>query len=88
MREWPVQVGDLFLLCSDGLTTMLSDPEILERLRASSRMEEICGRLVRDANARGGFDNISVVLLRIESDSDVYSDEKPPPASIERRAGT
>ena len=76
VREWPVQVGDLFLLCSDGLTTMLSDPEILERLRSSSRMEELCGRLVRDANARGGFDNISVVLLRIESDADVDSDEE------------
>lgn len=69
-------MGDLFLLCSDGLTTMLSDPEILERLRSSSRMEELCGRLVRDANARGGFDNISVVLLRIESDADVDSDEE------------
>ena len=76
VREWPVEVGDLFLLCSDGLTTMLSDPEILERLRSSARMEEICGRLVRDANARGGFDNISVVLLRIESDKDWDSDEE------------
>ena len=46
------------------------------RLRSSSRMEELCGRLVRDANARGGFDNISVVLLRIESDADVDSDEE------------
>ncbi len=76
VREWPVQVGDLFLLCSDGLTTMLSDPEILERLRGGARMEEICGRLVRDANARGGFDNISVLLLRIESDADPDSDEE------------
>ena len=75
VREWPVQIGDLFLLCSDGLTTMLSDPEIFERLRAGARMEEICGRLVRDANARGGFDNISVLLLRIESDADPDSDE-------------
>ena len=76
VREWPVQVGDLFLLCSDGLTTMLSDPEILERLRPGARMEEICSRLVRDANARGGFDNISVVLLRIEADSDAFNDEE------------
>ncbi|MBP9823362.1 MAG: Stp1/IreP family PP2C-type Ser/Thr phosphatase [Thermoanaerobaculia bacterium] len=76
VREWPVQVGDLFLLCSDGLTTMLSDPEILERLRPGARMEEICSRLVRDANARGGFDNISVVLLRIEADRDAFNDEE------------
>ena len=37
---------------------------------AASRLEEACGRLVRDANARGGFDNISVVLLRVEEDVD------------------
>ena len=39
-------------------------------------MEEICSRLVRDANARGGFDNISVVLLRIEADRDAFNDEE------------
>lgn len=66
VREWPAEPGDLFLLCSDGLTTMLSDAEILERLGSTRRLEEACSRLVRDANARGGFDNISVVLLRIE----------------------
>ena len=49
---------------------MLSDAEIHERLRSASRLEEACGRLVRDANARGGFDNISVVLLRVEEDVD------------------
>jgi serine/threonine protein phosphatase PrpC len=49
---------------------MLSDSEILERLRSVNRLEEACGRLVRDANARGGFDNVSVVLLRIEDDPD------------------
>lgn len=74
VRDWPVENGDLFLLCSDGLTTMLSDAEILERLRSANRLEEACGRLVRDANARGGFDNISVVLLRIERD-DIDDDE-------------
>ncbi|MGE4190530.1 MAG: Stp1/IreP family PP2C-type Ser/Thr phosphatase [Thermoanaerobaculia bacterium] len=67
-RDWTVEPGDLYLLCSDGLTTMLSDAEILERLRSTTRLEEACSRLVRDANARGGFDNISVVLLRIEAD--------------------
>jgi protein phosphatase len=75
VREWPVENGDLFLLCSDGLTTMLSDAEILERLRSAKRLEEACGRLVRDANARGGFDNVSVVLLRIESEDETEDDE-------------
>ncbi len=76
VREWKVLPGDLYMLCSDGLTTMLSDAEILERLRAPGRLEELCARLVRDANARGGFDNISVVLLRIEQDGE-GDDEVP-----------
>lgn len=77
VREWPVEDGDLFLLCSDGLTTMLTDDEIVSRLRSGDRLEEIGGRLVRDANARGGYDNVSVVLVRIEprdADADAEDD--------------
>jgi PPM family protein phosphatase len=68
--EWPVEDGDLFLLCSDGLTTMLTDDEILARLRAPGKLEEVCGRLVRDANSRGGYDNVSVVLVKVEAGED------------------
>ncbi len=66
VQEYPVELGDLFLLCSDGLTTMLTDDEILSRLDAEGSLEESCSRLVRDANSRGGYDNVSVVLVRIE----------------------
>jgi len=66
VQEWPVEPGDLFLLCSDGLTTMLTDDEILARVRNNGSLEEMCGRLVRDANSRGGYDNVSVVLMRAE----------------------
>jgi serine/threonine protein phosphatase PrpC len=76
VREWRIRPGDLFLLCSDGLTTMLSDHDILERLRSSSQLEEVCGRLVRDANTRGGYDNVSVVLVRVEeAESDEEDDD-------------
>lgn len=66
--EIDVQPEDLYLLCSDGLTTMLRDEEILDVLRRVGDMsvEEICSRLVSDANARGGLDNITVVLLAVE----------------------
>ena len=74
VREWPVEEGDLFLLCSDGLTTMLTDDEILSRVRSEERPEEICGRLVRDANARGGYDNVSVVLVRMEPNEGASED--------------
>ncbi|MEM9554776.1 MAG: Stp1/IreP family PP2C-type Ser/Thr phosphatase [Acidobacteriota bacterium] len=62
---------DLFLLCSDGLTAMLSDQEIHQRLVASDSLEAICKRLIADANARGGFDNVTVVLLRVLDDEDL-----------------
>jgi protein phosphatase len=81
VREWKVAPGDLFLLCSDGLTTMLNDHEILDRLKAATRLEDQCSRLVRDANSRGGYDNVSVVLVRIEvgprsEDADEPDDEE------------
>ena len=63
--ETQAQPGDLFLLCSDGLTTMLNDEEIHERLVTSDSLEDTCRRLIQDANARGGFDNITVVLLQV-----------------------
>lgn len=66
VREVEVKPGDLYLLCSDGLTTMLADRDIKERLGRGGTLEEICRRLVSDANARGGFDNVTVVLLRVE----------------------
>ncbi len=57
--------GDIVLLCSDGLTNMLEDPAILEIVaRNDEHLEKTCDALVESANARGGRDNISVLLLR------------------------
>jgi protein phosphatase len=57
--------GDVVLLCSDGLTNMLDDQAILEILaRDDDHLEKTCDELVDGANARGGRDNISVLLLR------------------------
>jgi serine/threonine protein phosphatase PrpC len=75
VREWRTEPGDLFLLCSDGLTTMLTDAEILERLKSADRLEDVCGRLVQDANSRGGYDNVSVVLIRVDEPDDGGADE-------------
>ena len=66
VKEIDVEPGDVFILCSDGLTTMLSDPEIERRLREGGSLEEACRSLVHDANAKGGLDNITVVLARVE----------------------
>ena len=58
--------GDKILLCSDGLTNMVEDEEILEIVRKSSSIEEAASTLVDTANKNGGKDNISVVLAEIE----------------------
>lgn len=54
--------GDIILLCSDGLTNMVEDPEILRIVRKSSSLKEAAQKLVNEANKNGGKDNISVVL--------------------------
>jgi protein phosphatase len=60
-----LQAGDLVLLCSDGLNTMLGDKRISDLLAApSENLEEICKRLVAAANEAGGEDNITVVVLQ------------------------
>jgi len=59
--------GDTVLLCSDGLTNMLEDDAILEIIsRYDGHLAKTCDQLVDTANARGGRDNISAILLRYE----------------------
>jgi PPM family protein phosphatase len=66
VRELEVRPGDVYLLCSDGLTGMLSDADIRDRLALKGGLHEICRKLVNDSNARGGIDNVTVVVLAIE----------------------
>ncbi|HXK12189.1 MAG TPA: Stp1/IreP family PP2C-type Ser/Thr phosphatase [Vicinamibacteria bacterium] len=59
--------GDVLLLCSDGLTTMVSDEEIARIIgEAEGDVARAATALVAEANERGGEDNITVVLLRFE----------------------
>jgi len=62
-----IEPGDLFLLCSDGLTRELSDALIESLLRVGAPLEEICTRLVAAANQAGGHDNITCLLVRADS---------------------
>jgi protein phosphatase len=62
------QIGDVYLLCSDGLSDMLSKQEIGEILsHTASDLELTCEALVARANKNGGSDNISVVLIAVQS---------------------
>ena len=59
------QPGDMLLLCSDGLTTMVADRHIAALLRHSGTdLQAACTALVAHANAQGGEDNISVILAQ------------------------
>lgn len=62
-----VENDDVFLLCSDGLTTMVSDDGIADLLGAGGTLAERASALVDAANAAGGRDNITVLLFRVES---------------------
>src|SRR3954466_6974498 len=57
--------GDVYLLCSDGRTTMVKEARIAEILSATDDLDEAVDRLVADANAAGGRDNITVSALRL-----------------------
>ena len=63
--------GDVFLLCSDGLTSMISDEEVGSIVRSAESLDAAADALVRAANQSGGKDNITVVLFRLgASDGD------------------
>jgi PPM family protein phosphatase len=64
-----VEPGDLFLLCSDGLTTMVPEEDILRIAQEADNLDEAARTLVRAANSGGGEDNITVVLFRVEGDT-------------------
>ena len=56
---------DIYMLCSDGLTKMLSDEMIAQVLRTEEDLKAAVERLILFANSRGGKDNITVVLVRV-----------------------
>jgi serine/threonine protein phosphatase PrpC len=63
---YPVKDGDILLLCSDGLTSMVPEDKIADVLESSSSLRDAATRLIGEANAAGGRDNITVVLTRLE----------------------
>jgi PPM family protein phosphatase len=77
----PAQGGDVFLICSDGLTTMLDDEKIAHVLGRATSLQNGVKALVDEANRAGGRDNITVVAFRLE---DVAA---PDPANPGARPG-
>jgi PPM family protein phosphatase len=67
VREEPTRPGDLVLLCSDGLNTMIEDGEIEDILQRQRDLAAAAHELVLEANRRGGVDNVTVVLQRVRA---------------------
>src|SRR3954470_1356198 len=72
---FPARDGDIYLLCSDGLTTMVSDDEIRQILVESRTLRSAVNKLVEAANRGGGRDNITAVAFRL-ADADAKEGEE------------
>ena len=72
--------GDIYVLCSDGLSGMIADEDIKEIASSTPDIRDACRRLIQRANERGGEDNITAVLIKIEEladDATAATDAKP-----------
>ena len=63
LNTYPLVLGDQLLLCTDGLTNMVTDSEIQKVLLSERPTAEKCDRLIEMANAAGGLDNITVLII-------------------------
>ena len=69
MDEVEVFPRDILLMCSDGLTRMVTEPEIAGTLQAETTLNAAAERLIALANENGGIDNITVIVVRFEDDA-------------------
>ena len=67
---YPARAGDVYLICSDGLTTMVPEDGVAAILRSRSSLRQAAVELVRAANEAGGRDNITVVLFKLAGDGE------------------
>jgi PPM family protein phosphatase len=70
LHSHQVRNGDVFLICSDGLTSMVREERLRQILVGSKSLDAAADALIEEANRRGGRDNITVVMFRLASDAD------------------
>jgi PPM family protein phosphatase len=71
------RTGDVYMLCSDGLTDMVADEEIVRILHERKTLERAAKELVRQANRRGGDDNVTVILFTVEEGASGIEETAP-----------
>lgn len=72
-------VGDIYMLCSDGLSGMVTDEALLEIMTKDTEPGELCRRLVEQANQNGGEDNVTAVVMCLVADDGTEADEEEEP---------
>lgn len=97
IRTEKVRAGDMFLLCSDGLSGMVTDPDLCDVLGMSEQVSDACEVLVAMANDAGGTDNISAVVVRVLPEAQqprlsirmpsIQPPRPPPPSEAEIAVG-
>lgn len=83
----PARAGDVYLLCSDGLSGMVADMDLAAIMGAGAPLEDIARKLVETANQNGGRDNITAVLFALEDDGAGDPRAKAPTESYDTIAG-
>jgi serine/threonine protein phosphatase PrpC len=83
IRTWPGRQDDVYLICSDGLTSMIPEARVAELLTAAPSLAAAGRALIDAANDAGGRDNITVVLFRLE---EVGATAPAPQATAEHRS--
>jgi protein phosphatase len=70
VNEYPVEMGDIYLMCSDGLSDMADDAAIARIVSSEADLNQKAGLLIEAANDLGGRDNISVLLVEISEEAE------------------
>jgi PPM family protein phosphatase len=85
-HSWRGAAGDVYLLCSDGLTSMVPEVQVAALLRGAATLQDAGRALIDAANSAGGRDNITVVLFRLEEVPDADPRGVEQPTSVGRTA--
>jgi protein phosphatase len=79
-----LQIGDVIVLCTDGLSRHVAPLQIRDQLCSDQSLEQGCSRLIADANVAGGTDNITLVAYRFDETNEVEGDQ----AKVEQSSTT
>ena len=70
-----LRVGDVYLLASDGLTGMIEDEDLMGLMERVREPQRLADELVDEANRRGGLDNVTVIVIRVDGTRDATHGE-------------